>query len=127
MARCLMVDPEVARCRLGAAAGIETYFDTTTSLYRTHYEDRHGVGARTLLSAQCFPIRSLALEVQAGRSFDIASYDASVVMFGLELHACDARGLLSGPRRQSDTSSSWPATSSSTHSAPSCSADAANG
>ena len=75
--------PEVARCRLGAAAGIETYFDTTTSLYRTLYEDRHGVGARTLLSAQCFPIRSLALEVQAGRSFDIASYDSSVVMFGL--------------------------------------------
>jgi hypothetical protein len=75
--------PRLAGCRLGAAAGVEAYFDTTTSAYRTHYEDRHGVGARTRIAAECFPLRSLAVEVQAGRSFDIASYDASVVMIGL--------------------------------------------
>lgn len=75
--------PSLARCRLGAALGPEAYFDTTTSGYRTHYEDRHGVGLRTSVSGQCYLLSTLAIQVLAGRSFNVASYDSNVLMFGL--------------------------------------------
>jgi hypothetical protein len=75
--------PAVARCRLGAAAGPDDYSDTTTSTYRTHYEDRHGLGLRGAATAQCHVIPALALEVSATRTFNIASYDATELMFGI--------------------------------------------
>ena len=70
-------------CRFGAAAGPETYFDTTAKKYRSAYGDRHGTGLQASLSEQCNLTRRLALELTATRSFDVASFDSSTLLIGL--------------------------------------------
>lgn len=75
--------PWLGRCRAAAAAGPETYFDTTTGAYRTLYENRHGFGLRATIAGQCRVTPTLAVEITANRSFDIASYDATTAMLGV--------------------------------------------
>jgi hypothetical protein len=75
--------PMLAHCRVGAAAGIDTYFDTTTREYRSLFENRHGVGLQVGLAGQCYLIPSLAIEFLAGRSFNIANYDSTTLLLGL--------------------------------------------
>jgi len=75
--------PMLAHCRVGAAAGIDTYFDTTTREYRSLFENRHGFGVQVSLAGQCHLIRSLALEFLAGHSFNAANYDSTTLLLGL--------------------------------------------
>ena len=75
--------PLLAHCRVGAAAGIDTYFDTTTREYRSLFENRHGFGLQVSLAGQCYLIPSLAIEFLAGRSFNVANYDSTTLMLGL--------------------------------------------
>lgn len=74
--------PVNAPCRLGAAFGLETYFDTTATTYRSEYGDRHGMGAQVNFAAQCAVTRRLSLELTATRSFDVASFDSSTALVG---------------------------------------------
>ena len=74
--------PVNAPCRLGAAFGPETYFDTTATQFRWEYGDRHGLGVQVDLAAQCDVTRRLSIELTATRSFDVASFDSSTVMMG---------------------------------------------
>jgi hypothetical protein len=74
--------PVNAPCRLGAAFGLETYFDTTAAQFRSEYGDRHGMGAQLNLAAQCDLTRRLSVELTATRSFDVASFDSSTVLVG---------------------------------------------
>ena len=75
--------PMLAHCRVGAAAGIDTYFDTTTREYRSLFENRHGFGLQVGLAGQCYLIPSLAIEFLAGRSFNVANYDSTTLLLGL--------------------------------------------
>jgi len=74
--------PVNAPCRVGAAFGPETYFDTTATKYRSEYGDRHGMGVQADLTAQCNLSRRLSVELTATRSFDVASFDSSTVLLG---------------------------------------------
>jgi hypothetical protein len=74
--------PTSTTCRLGAAVGPETYFDTTATMFRSAYGNRHGVGVQASLSEQCNLTRRLAVEVTATRSFDVASFDSSTLLVG---------------------------------------------
>jgi hypothetical protein len=69
-------------CRVGAALGPETYFDTTATRFRSQYGDRHGLGLQVNLVGQCDVTRRLSMEITATRSFDVASFDSSTVLFG---------------------------------------------
>ena len=69
-------------CRVGAAFGPETYFDTTATKFRSEYGDRHGMGVQLDLAAQCEVTRRLSIELTATRSFDVASFDSSTVLLG---------------------------------------------
>ena len=75
--------PTLAHCRVGAAAGIDTYFDTTTREYRSLFENRHGFGLQVSVAGQCYVIPSLAVEFLAGRSFNVVNYDSTTLMLGL--------------------------------------------
>jgi hypothetical protein len=72
----------IAPCRLGAALGPETYFDTTAKQFRSEYGDRHGLGLQVDLAGQCDITRRLSIELTATRSFDVASFDSSTVLVG---------------------------------------------
>jgi hypothetical protein len=74
--------PVNAPCRLGAALGPETYFDTTATRFRSEYGDRHGLGLQVDLAGQCDVTRRLSIELTATRSFDVASFDSSTVLVG---------------------------------------------
>jgi hypothetical protein len=74
--------PVNAPCRVGAALGPETYFDTTATQFRSQYGDRHGLGVQMDLAAQCNVTRQLSIELTATRSFDVASFDSSTVLVG---------------------------------------------
>ena len=74
--------PVNSPCRLGAAFGLETYFDTTARQFRAEYGDRHGLGAQLNVAGQCNITRRLAVELTATRSFDVASFDSSTVLLG---------------------------------------------
>ena len=69
-------------CRVGAAFGPETYFDTTATKFRAEYGDRHGMGVQLDLAARCDVTRRLSIELTATRSFDVASFDSSTVLLG---------------------------------------------
>jgi hypothetical protein len=75
--------PTLARCRLRAAAGLEAYFDTTATVVKYLYQDRHGVGLQASLSGQCQLLSRWAIEFAATHSVDIASYDSTAMMLGL--------------------------------------------
>jgi len=72
-------------CRLGAALGPETYFDTTAKMLRSAYGNRHGLGLQANLSSQCDLTRRLAFEITLTRSFDVASFDSTTVLVGFVL------------------------------------------
>lgn len=83
--------PINAPCRLGAHAGVETFFDTTATDFRATYEDRHGLGAQIDLEAQCNITRSVSVELTATRSFDVASFDSSALLIGFVFTPQDCR------------------------------------
>jgi hypothetical protein len=79
-------------CRLGAAIGPETYFDTTARMFRSAYGNRHGLGVQADLSSQCDLTRRLAFEVTLIRSFDVASFDSTTILVGFVFTPKDGRG-----------------------------------
>jgi hypothetical protein len=91
--------PTSTTCRLGAAAGPETYFDTTAKMFRSAYGNRHGAGVQASLSEQCTLTRRLAVELTATRSFDVASFDSSTLLVGLVFTPQDVDDSERGPSR----------------------------
>jgi hypothetical protein len=88
--------PWVMPCRAGVAGGPELYFDTTTSTYRSDYQDKHGVALNVSIAAQCRLLSPLAIEAVLSRSFDVASFKATTLVVGLvftppsvETHSAD--------------------------------------
>ena len=56
--------PTSSACRFGAAAGPETYFDTTAKKYPSAYGDRHGTGLRSQ------PVRAMQSNPPIGSRID---------------------------------------------------------
>jgi hypothetical protein len=75
--------PISANCRVAAALGPETYFDTTANSFRWSYGDRHGMGLQTNVIGQCHLTSRFSIEMMVSRSFDVASFDSTAVLFGL--------------------------------------------
>jgi hypothetical protein len=75
--------PGNARCRLGASMGPEIYFDTTATQFRSLYSDRYGIGLQMSVTGQCHVTSRIAVEVSAGKSLDVASFNSRTVMLGL--------------------------------------------
>lgn len=88
--------PVGRNCRLGAALGPETYFDTTAQSFRWAYGDRHGVGVQGSLLGQCRLSSKLSVELMASRSVDVASFDSTQILMGLVFTPRGVNNLRSG-------------------------------
>jgi hypothetical protein len=73
-------------CRLGAAAGADIFFNTTTpdwALRATDYSDKHGLGWLLTGVAQCRIGGGLAIELRENRVGGVASFTSSTTLIGL--------------------------------------------
>jgi hypothetical protein len=78
--------PTLTVCRLGAAAGPDIFFNTTTpdwALRATDYSDKHGLGWLLTGVAQCRLGGGLAIEVRENRVGGVASFTSSTTLIGL--------------------------------------------
>jgi hypothetical protein len=78
--------PPLTVCRLGAAAGPDLFFNTTTpnwALRATDYSDKHGLGWILTGVAQCRIGGGLAIELRENRVGGVASFTSSVMLLGL--------------------------------------------
>jgi hypothetical protein len=71
-----------SRCRLGASAGPEIFFDTTADKFRSMYEDRHGGGLLLGVAGQCRLVSGYAVELRANRSLQVADFDSTTYLVG---------------------------------------------